>query len=749
MAHHALTMKRVASQFCSMLCAASIALADGDVIFDVGSATDAAGGLDIGTDGRFFITAAVSFEPTAAASLLAFEANGLPVANFGTNGRTDLQFGKGPLAVRPNGTIILGANHIETYSATGLRLSAVSGCGVGCLDGQPVVWSWLPLADGRAYGGGGFQRITNTYESWTLTRVTSDGQLDPAFANGAGWARKDGGTSAFVRTLRELADGKMMALGDKSNSGNASLGRLNADGSTDFSFGTNGIIPLDTLPRSFALEIDQAQRVLMAYGNDLIQRRNPDGSVDGSYTGVPRTDPVLGDFRIDSSDRVIVFGASAGQVHLTRLLANGGVDTTFGTGGTSALTPPGANGAPVLLIADSAVDASNRLVLLLEIRVNSDVREVGLLRVTADGNLDTTFGAGWVDADAYPDAFAIAANTAPFGTAFVISEPVTPTGFNVPTLIRLSDTSQNRGYSIGCTGNYLSGSTMLQPGQSICLRHSAPPAAGETLSTTVHIGGRTGTYTTTAANVAADTTPDAFSFTDQAGTARSTPIVSNAVTINGITGLTPIAVDLGQYSINCDPNGFRSSGSTITNGQSVCVRVTSSANFATSVNATLAVGGVTDAFTVITAAADTTPAAFSFQSVPNVATSSIVGSGPTTITGINAPADISVTNGEYSVGCSGTFTTQAGTINPEQTVCLRHTSAAAANTTQTTTLNIGGVPGTFSSTTAAASPSGNGGGGGAISPRDLLWLGWLLLIVRSLRLGNRAHCTRWNAFANT
>src|SRR5207248_8759398 len=94
------------------------------------------------------------------------------------------------------------------------------------------------------------------------------------------------------------------------------------------------------------------------------------------------------------------------------------------------------------------------------------------------------------------------------------------------------------------------------------------------------------------------------------------------------------------------------------------------------------------------------PGPFSFTPVSNVALSSSVQSGPVTPAGYAAPTQITILDGEYSIGCAGTFVSSAGTINPGQSVCVRHVSANIGNKDTTTMLIVGGVRATFTSTTA-------------------------------------------------
>jgi hypothetical protein len=101
------------------------------------------------------------------------------------------------------------------------------------------------------------------------------------------------------------------------------------------------------------------------------------------------------------------------------------------------------------------------------------------------------------------------------------------------------------------------------------------------------------------------------------------------------------------------------------------------------------------------AAVDTAPDVFSFPSYIGAPVSTLIESSAISLSGFNASATISIANGEYSIGCNGTYTSAAGTIDNTQTLCVRQTSASAFMTSTTTTVTIGGVVGTFVVTTQA------------------------------------------------
>lgn len=98
-----------------------------------------------------------------------------------------------------------------------------------------------------------------------------------------------------------------------------------------------------------------------------------------------------------------------------------------------------------------------------------------------------------------------------------------------------------------------------------------------------------------------DTTPDAFTFTDQSGVALSTTITSAPITVSGITAAASITSSGGTFDIN-GSGTFISSG-TVNNGDTVRARVTSSGSNSTAVNCTVTIGGVSDTFTATTVGA--------------------------------------------------------------------------------------------------------------------------------------------------
>jgi len=95
---------------------------------------------------------------------------------------------------------------------------------------------------------------------------------------------------------------------------------------------------------------------------------------------------------------------------------------------------------------------------------------------------------------------------------------------------------------------------------------------------------------------------------------------------------------------------------------------------------------------------DTTPTAFSFAASTNVDTGAAVVSPSITVSGINEPAMVTITGGEYSIG-DGAFTASPGTVSSGQTIKLKVTASSATNTPVEAILSVGGVSATFRATT--------------------------------------------------
>ena len=262
-------------------------------------------------------------------------------------------------------------------------------------------------------------------------------------------------------------------------------------------------------------------------------------------------------------------------------------------------------------------------------------------------------------------------------------------GIDIPTIISIT----NGEYKIGI-GAWTSANGTITNGQTVTLRGTTPDAFDSTKNITLTIGGVSDIFTIATTG---NTIPNPFDIANKSNVALSTLIESDGVTIAGLTTASSISVTDGEYSIN--GGAYTATAGTISNGQTVKVRHTSSASNATPTTTTLTIGGVSDTFTATTLT-DTIPNTFSFTDVSNIALSTLIESNEITVSGLAVASPISITDGEYSIN-GGTYTATAGTISNGQTVKVRHTSSGSNATPTTTTLTIGGISDTFTATTLA------------------------------------------------
>ena len=203
------------------------------------------------------------------------------------------------------------------------------------------------------------------------------------------------------------------------------------------------------------------------------------------------------------------------------------------------------------------------------------------------------------------------------------------------------------------------------------------------------------TFTVTR-SVAPDTTPNAFSFTDVTNVALSSIQTSNTITVAGLNTSTSVSISGGTYSKN--GGGYTSANTTAVNGNTFAVRHTASGSFSTAASCTLNIGGVTDAYSSTTLAADSTPNAFAFtDKTGNVGTEQ---NSSVLITGINTNSTVSRNYGtatfavsaSASTPAASSFNASAKTVNGyTKYVHVKQNASTSYSTTLSSSFAVGGV----------------------------------------------------------
>lgn len=195
----------------------------------------------------------------------------------------------------------------------------------------------------------------------------------------------------------------------------------------------------------------------------------------------------------------------------------------------------------------------------------------------------------------------------------------------------------------------------------------------------------------------------AFAFVNATNAALSTLTTASAVTISGIPAGCPGEVSVsGQGSPQISvAGGVWGTSGTISNGQTLTVRLTSSASFATMRTATVSIGSTDSAWSVTTLAADTTPDTYTFTDVTGAELSTLTTATAITISGINSSTPVSVTGTGAQISINGGAWGTSGNITNGQTLAVRLTSSSAHSTALSATVTVGSATETWLVTTRA------------------------------------------------
>jgi hypothetical protein len=121
--------------------------------------------------------------------------------------------------------------------------------------------------------------------------------------------------------------------------------------------------------------------------------------------------------------------------------------------------------------------------------------------------------------DATPDAFSFAPVSAVTTGSTVTSAAATISGITTAAAVTVLGGS----YSIGCTGTFVTTPGTISNNQTVCLRHTASGQPASSVTTTLTIGGITGTFTSTTAGAVATFTLNVNKAGTGSGTVTSSP----------------------------------------------------------------------------------------------------------------------------------------------------------------------------------------------------------------------------------
>jgi uncharacterized delta-60 repeat protein len=232
--------------------------------------------------------------------------------------------------------------------------------------------------------------------------------LDPSFGLGTGRVTTAIGASAAADSLVLQPDEKIVAAGavvQADTTQDFALARYQSDGSLDPTFGSGGIVQTPTgAVRAVALQPDG--KIVAAgttYADVRVARYDADGSLDVSFgTGGVVTTPIgtgAADAKalvLQPDGKVVVGGESSNGSQtvftLVRYTADGSPDSTFGSGGI-VTTQVGTGSSAVTGLA---LQPDGKIVAEGDAVAGSSQGVPGLARYETGGSLDSTFGSGGV-----------------------------------------------------------------------------------------------------------------------------------------------------------------------------------------------------------------------------------------------------------------------------------------------------------------------------------------------------------------
>ena len=329
------------------------------------------------------------------------------IARLNPNGSLDTGFNPGldlsvgmsgiyTIVIQPDGKIIIGGNFAVGGHQYLARLNTDGSLDNSFHLGAALNGSVAQIAiqsDGRILLGGGFT-LVNGISRNRITRLNSDGSLDPTFNPGTG-------ADEYVEAVIVQADQKIIIGGGfqvYNGTSRKRLARLNPDGTLDSGFslaGVNGWVmeaAVDDWGKTYLGGWFDTYFVTnppgMVSRNSII-RLNMDGSLDGTFDPGQGADNWVNTLVLDS-DRSIYLGGffTAFDSHprggIAKLNPDGSLNGSF--------NPIGVNAGGV--VSALALQPDENILIGGVFNTVNGISQNNLARLTATGTLDAGFNAG-------------------------------------------------------------------------------------------------------------------------------------------------------------------------------------------------------------------------------------------------------------------------------------------------------------------------------------------------------------------
>ena len=292
--------------------------------------------------------------------------------------------------------------------------------------------------------------------------------------------------------------------------------------------------------------------------------------------------------------------------------------------------------------------------------------------------------------------------------AYVEFDSITVTGITGSIRVRINDGEVKVGNGQWRNEEYtLQNELLVSNNQTVTVRHRASSSNNTKVTSSVGIGTKVAEFIsyTELEEGFEDIYIEEFLFEPKFDVELNSEVESEEITISGIDAQVSVSVENGLYSIN--GGTYTNEAGTVSNGDKLKVKHTSSVQALESVETTLKVGEYEDVFISFTKApSDLTPYHVFFKNKNKQALSTVVESEHIYVRGINADASISIAgdgNPEYNIGTfneqtnqwefdSNNWTSINSVVSDNTAVKVRHTTSSSNDTTSEVLLTVGQDP---------------------------------------------------------
>lgn len=417
----------------------------GKILVPVGSERDYGQSVYVQSDGKILVGGYSGRVSNWDFSLIRLNANGSLDPGFGAGGKVIMDGGSNTddhiygIAVQPDGRIVAAGSGLRIDGATGsgsptghnifalMRFNPDGSLDSSFGGGGMVVTDFGRARDGVSPGvalqpDGKILAAGYNQSDFAVTRYNPDGSLDNSFGGG-GMVFTDFSIAGMGRALSDgnsialQSDGKIVVSGtsNRDGSNNFAVARYNPDGSLDNGFGSEGKVVTgfgtgnEDSGRGVIVQPDG--KIVVAGTSSsgtssdfALARYNPDGSPDAGFGDGGKlvthvgSGPYDGGYGIamQSDGKILMAGYSDSgksgnywNFAVLRYNRGGSLDSSFGSNG-ARVVDIGGNGNDVA--QSITVQQDGRIVAAGYSRIAGGDFDFSLIRLTADGNLDTTFG---------------------------------------------------------------------------------------------------------------------------------------------------------------------------------------------------------------------------------------------------------------------------------------------------------------------------------------------------------------------